>query len=455
MAADEVAGAASAEVLLGKGRYGRVVAFPSRPNLCLKLFGRDIESADRERLLLHHIAAVFARNEGALEAASACLALPRRFIDRSVLGGRPDLAAVMLRYDMTLEQIVADKGRLDDTELWILQRSATEGLRWLHNELGIVWGDCKASNILRAPDGTWRLADFGLWRPNLPSVPRVCMHAVQMRAPELLLGVPDDAALWLSDWWALGITLQYADLGAYPVRVVSADAMLRAHQRIYGDNGTGFSPAMEAELARRGLRVEPRGVLPLTHRSKHYAAYLRVDPHDRANGVPLSETCRCTPERPTIPRFDGRAEPHLRATRQTLVDALCAVCQHHRVACRLVIASITMIDAAIQRGGHETHGPAIPAAALLFCDNLLIECDYNAPIDTIAAEVYSHAAKERPLRVEPPTDIISACTLWMRGLFPERLLPFGSAAWESRFDSVDTALIAMRHPDTFYESMNG
>jgi beta-lactam-binding protein with PASTA domain/predicted Ser/Thr protein kinase len=106
-------------------------------------------------------------------------------------------------------------GRLEPDDAERIARSVCQALDYAHRE-GIVHRDVKPQNILIAPDGTVKVADFGIARA-LASVtitqPGTVMGTVQYFSPEQARGAPVGRA---SDIYALGAVLYEMLTGRLP-----------------------------------------------------------------------------------------------------------------------------------------------------------------------------------------------------------------------------------------------
>ncbi len=116
----------------------------------------------------------------------------------------PDLRAYLKRF-----------GRLDPADASRIAVSVCEALEYAHRQ-GIVHRDVKPQNILLAPDGTVKVADFGIARA-LAAVtitePGVVMGTVQYMSPEQARGAGVGRA---SDIYALGVVLYEMLTGRLP-----------------------------------------------------------------------------------------------------------------------------------------------------------------------------------------------------------------------------------------------
>lgn len=129
----------------------------------------------------------------------------------------PDLRAYLKRF-----------GRLDPADAQRIAISVCEALDYAHHE-GIVHRDVKPQNILLAPDGTVKVADFGVARA-LAAVtitePGVVMGTVQYMSPEQARGAGVGRA---SDIYALGVVLYEMLTGRLPFEGESHIAIALQH----------------------------------------------------------------------------------------------------------------------------------------------------------------------------------------------------------------------------------
>lgn len=114
----------------------------------------------------------------------------------------------------SLEQRIADKGRLDEREVLRVGLAVAEGLRAAYRE-GLIHRDVKPANILFTEDGTPKIVDFGLALFHERDVDDsgeiwATPHYV---APEKVI---DDREDFRSDMFSLGATLFHALTGKPP-----------------------------------------------------------------------------------------------------------------------------------------------------------------------------------------------------------------------------------------------
>ncbi len=104
----------------------------------------------------------------------------------------------------SLERIRRETGPLSEEQVRTWGIKICEIFRYLHGRHPpVIYGDLKPSNLIRRPDGTFALIDFGAaWEWNV-SRPPVMMGTRGFAAPEQLYGAGD----WRSDIYSLGAVL--------------------------------------------------------------------------------------------------------------------------------------------------------------------------------------------------------------------------------------------------------
>ena len=153
-----------------------------------------------------------------------------------------------------------DKGPFSQKEAISVGRQVASGLA-AASQAGIVHRDIKPSNLFRTPDGTVKIADFGLARISDASsltLPGQIFGTPSYIAPELLEG---ESATIYSDQFALGITLVEILTGSKPIQGETIHAVTK-QQTILRNNllkqiGGIASPAL-AETIKRLLSEAPR-----------------------------------------------------------------------------------------------------------------------------------------------------------------------------------------------------
>jgi serine/threonine-protein kinase len=135
----------------------------------------------------------------------------------------------------SLQELVRRRGRAVVGTVADCGRQALRGLAAAH-AAGIVHRDVKPGNILRTPDGTYKLTDFGLARSleqgqSLTASGSV-IGTLHYMAPEVAAGEEATAA---SDLYSLGVTLYEMLAGTTPF---SDDSPLRLLRRIAAETPT-------------------------------------------------------------------------------------------------------------------------------------------------------------------------------------------------------------------------
>jgi serine/threonine protein kinase len=161
-----------------------------------------------------------------------------RFIDSFPEGEGPSLRLYLAQELIEGEPLSARVG-IDESEARSIARQLLGILRYLH-ERGIVHRDVKPANVLRRPDGTLVLVDFGAARP-LQGVTHgaTLVGTFGYMPPEQLGGTVDATA----DLYALGATLVHLVGRKAPEEALGPDLELRLDH-------LSVSPAFRAFLAR-------------------------------------------------------------------------------------------------------------------------------------------------------------------------------------------------------------
>lgn len=144
--------------------------------------------------------------------------------------GRPFM--VMEHIDgPNLAQDLRARGSFRVSEVLEIGRSVASGLVHIH-EAGLIHRDIKPANLLRGPDGSVKMTDFGIaLDPSLTSLTEVgaIMGTVAYLAPERVSGAPSSPA---EDIYALGVCLYEMLNGRPPYEATTLPellAMMRSH----------------------------------------------------------------------------------------------------------------------------------------------------------------------------------------------------------------------------------
>src|SRR5207253_7670015 len=180
-------------------------------------------------------------------------------------------------------------GAIDEAEARAIARQLLQILRYLH-EHGIVHRDVKPANVLRRPDGTLVLVDFGAARALEGVTHRATLVGTFGYMPPEQLGGTVDAT---SDLYALGATLVHLLGRKAPADTLGPDLELRLDH-------LNVSPGFRAFLAR--LTARKRASRP----ASAVAALLALDAPARRNRpgparVPLALAALVVPASTALP----------------------------------------------------------------------------------------------------------------------------------------------------------
>ncbi len=154
----------------------------------------------------------------------------------------------------TLESILRRRGRLDPAEALPLYTQALDGLSHAHRH-GIVHRDIKPANLMRLPDGTVKVMDFGIARLLGSSRMTQTSHTVgttEYMAPEQIRAQDVDAR---TDVYALGVLLFELLTGRVPFQSESFFEVMQAHLQQEPPPPRQFAPAMPEALEAAILRA--------------------------------------------------------------------------------------------------------------------------------------------------------------------------------------------------------
>jgi serine/threonine-protein kinase len=179
-----------------------------------QVLGRDVAV----KLLADNLAADPDARERFLREARAAA----RIVDPHVVGvydvgdeaGRPYIVMELVD-GPSLADLLRVRGRLDPDEVAQAAVDALTGLSRAH-DVGLLHRDVKPGNLLRTPDGTVKVTDFGVAKaadaPGLTGAGLV-IGTRSYLAPERRRGLPATPA---TDLYALGVTLTQLLMGQWP-----------------------------------------------------------------------------------------------------------------------------------------------------------------------------------------------------------------------------------------------
>lgn len=161
----------------------------------------------------------------------------------------PDCVAVVLDYvpGPTLEQVVAERGRLQQNEAVNLAQQICEAVQELHR-LGVLHRDLTPANIIVADDGA-HIIDLGIARPLTDTANRnrdtTALGTYGFASPEQYGFAPTDVR---SDIFSLGRILGFMLTGVYPddtryTPLLSDDLCVTPRLRAIVERATAFEPS--------------------------------------------------------------------------------------------------------------------------------------------------------------------------------------------------------------------
>jgi hypothetical protein len=176
-----------------------------------------------------------------------------RILGRGYVDDVPYFTMELLEGD-TLQAFVASRGATPPREATALVAQIAEALDFAHSK-GVVHRDLKPSNVMRLPDGTAKVMDFGIAR---------AVRFDGLTATGAFLGTPDYVAPEViegrgaeprSDLYALGAVFYELLTGERPFPGESAFAILRKHCSDPVRPPSQLVPGLPAELDRLVVRL--------------------------------------------------------------------------------------------------------------------------------------------------------------------------------------------------------
>jgi serine/threonine-protein kinase len=210
--------------VIGRGSFGTVYrAFDTRlgVDVALKLLslppGEPATPAEPDRILGEARLLARVRHPNVVTVYGADQAEGRVGLWMEMVNGR------------TLAELLRAQGPFGAHEASIIGRDVCRAVAAVHHA-GIVHGDVKAHNIIRAEGGRIVLMDFGAGRPSIgrdDDAHRLAGTPAYL-APEVLAGQPLSEA---SDIYAVGVLLYHLVTASYPVLDRTLDDLRAAHRR--------------------------------------------------------------------------------------------------------------------------------------------------------------------------------------------------------------------------------
>ena len=203
----------------------------------------------------------------------------------------PDCVAVVLDYvpGPTLEQVVAERGRLQQSEAVNFAQQICEAVQELHR-LGVLHRDLTPANIIVADDGA-HIIDLGIARPLTDTANRnrdtTALGTYGFASPEQYGFAPTDVR---SDIYSLGRILGFMLTGVYPddtryTPLLSDDLHVTPRLRAIVERATAFEPSARYQNVTQFARALTSPVDPV---DSYVPAYAVQRP--AVNGKPRPRT---------------------------------------------------------------------------------------------------------------------------------------------------------------------
>ena len=203
----------------------------------------------------------------------------------------PDCVAVVLDYvpGPTLEQVVAERGRPQQSEAVNLAQQICEAVQELHR-LGVLHRDLTPANIIVADDGA-HIIDLGIARPLTDTANRnrdtTALGTYGFASPEQYGFAPTDVR---SDIYSLGRILGFMLTGVYPddtryTPLLSDDLHVTPRLRAIVERATAFEPSARYQNVTQFARALTSPVDPV---DSYVPAYAVQRP--ASNGNPRRRT---------------------------------------------------------------------------------------------------------------------------------------------------------------------
>lgn len=198
-----------------------------------------------------------------------------RVYDAGVHRGRPYIVMERLHGGTLADEIA--RGPLDERRVRTVGAQVLDALAAAHDN-GVLHRDVKPSNVMRGPDGTVRVCDFGIAKTDLltdRTTTGTVVGTLGYLAPERMHGRPATAA---SDLYSVGVMLYEALTGRRPFAGDSPVAVLAAIQQGDPEPLERLRPDVDPTLCaivRRAMRADPERRF---RSAREFAAALRDEP---------------------------------------------------------------------------------------------------------------------------------------------------------------------------------
>jgi GAF domain-containing protein len=157
----------------------------------------------------------------------------------------------------SLDEVIEREGPLSERDALAVVRDVARGLAFAL-EAGVIHRDIKPKNLFRANNGTVKIGDFGLARlADMTSITATgeFFGTADYLSPEIVEG---REATWLSDQYALGVTLFYLLTGQVPFKAATAQAAVYRRLNEPPPDPRSARSDLSEESARLALRLMAR-----------------------------------------------------------------------------------------------------------------------------------------------------------------------------------------------------
>lgn len=192
---------------------------------------RDVATGEIVAVKLLH--ALFADDADYVARFEREVEIGRRIVSPHVVqvlgfGRRDGVPYLTMEYvdGESLKELVKARGRLSWDEARPILRQVADGLQAAH-DAGVIHRDMKPSNILIAPDGTAKVADFGIAKA--ADMTALTGSATMLGTPSYM--APEATTTVASDWYAFGCIAYEMLAGTPPFTGDTMQQVLMKHMR--------------------------------------------------------------------------------------------------------------------------------------------------------------------------------------------------------------------------------